>query len=254
MSLSIKHLHFGYSKDREIVHGISCEIPDRELVTVLGPNGCGKTTFVKCINRIHTPWSGQILLGGKDLSASPHSDIAKKVGYVPQVVSGSMSGTVIDYILLGRRQYLNWKLRECDLLAVMEVLDKLHIREFANRDFETLSGGQRQKVVVARALLQAPEMYIFDEPTSNLDLKNQIEIMELARGIVDQDGKTVVMVVHDLNMALHYSDRIILMSDGHIVAQGTPKEVLTPENIRAVYDIGVRLEECGYVNPFPDEH
>ena len=253
MSLSIRDLHFGYTKSHEILHGISCEIPDRELVAVLGPNGCGKTTFVKCINRIHTPWSGQILLDGKDLSASTHSDIAKKVGYVPQVVSGSMSGTVIDYILLGRRQYLNWKLRECDLLAVMEVLEQLHIREIANRDFGALSGGQRQKVVVARALLQIPEMYIFDEPTSNLDLKNQIEIMELARGIVDQNGKTVVMVVHDLNMALHYSDWIILMSDGGIVAQGEPKEVLTPQNIQAVYNIGVRLEECGYVNPFPEK-
>lgn len=254
MMLSIQDLHFGYSKDTEILHGISCNIPEGELVAVLGPNGCGKTTFVKCINRIHTPWSGKVYLGENDLCACSHSKIAKRVGYVPQAFSGTMNGTVIDFILLGRRQYLNWRLRESDLLAVMEVLEKLHIREFANRDFGALSGGQRQKVLVARALLQTPEMYIFDEPISNLDLKNQIEIMDLARGIVDQEGKTVMMVVHDLNMALHYSDRILLMRDGKIIAQGTPKNVLTPENIQKVYDVRTHMEDCGYVNPFPAEN
>ena len=253
MMLSVRDLHFGYTKDREILKGISCDIPQGRLVSVLGPNGCGKTTFVKCINRIHNPWSGTINLGSKALLSCPPSEIAKRIGYVPQVFSGAMSGTVIDFILLGRRQYLNWRLKESDLMAVMEVLDRLNIREFANRDFGALSGGQRQKVLVARALLQTPEMYIFDEPTSNLDLKNQIEIMELARGIVDQEGKSVIMVVHDLNMALHYSDHIILMHSGSIIAQGTPAEVLTSENIQTAYGVKTKLESCGYINPFINE-
>lgn len=250
MMLSIRDLHFGYTKDRDILKGLSCDIPQGQLISVLGPNGCGKTTFVKCINRIHTPRAGTIRLRDKDLQNCPHSEIAKRIGYVPQVFSGAMSGTVIDFILLGRRQYLNWRLKESDLMAVMEVLDRLNIREFANRDFSALSGGQRQKVLVARALLQTPEMYIFDEPTSNLDLKNQIEIMELARGIVNQEGKTVIMVVHDLNMALHYSDQILLLHRGSIVAQGIPSAVLTSENIQMVYDVKTKLETCGYVNPF----
>lgn len=251
--LTIRDLHFGYNKQIEILHGIDCEVKQGELVSVLGPNGCGKTTLVKCINRIHDPWSGRIQMGDKELQICSHNEIAKRIGYVPQVSSGALSGTVIDFILLGRRQYLNWRLKEEDLLAVMDVLERLNIREFANRDFGSLSGGQRQKVLVARALLQTPELYIFDEPTSNLDLKNQIEIMELARGIVDHEGKSVIMVVHDLNMALHYSDRIILMNNGTVSAQGTPEVVLTSENIQTVYGVKTRLESGGYINPFPTE-
>ena len=251
--LTIRDLHFGYNKQIEILHGIDCEVKQGELVSVLGPNGCGKTTLVKCINRIHDPWSGRIQMGDKELQICSHNEIAKRIGYVPQVSSGALSGTVIDFILLGRRQYLNWRLKEEDLLAVMDVLERLNIREFANRDFGSLSGGQRQKVLVARALLQTPELYIFDELTSNLDLKNQIEIMELARGIVDHEGKSVIMVVHDLNMALHYSDRIILMNNGTVSAQGTPEVVLTSENIQTVYGVKTRLESSGYINPFPTE-
>lgn len=253
MSLSIYNLHFGYTKDREILHGITCDIPDGKLVAVLGPNGCGKTTLVKCVNRIHTPRSGTIRLGEKDLAKCPHSEIAKQIGYVPQAFTGTMSGTVIDFILLGRRQYLNWRLKDSDLIAVMEVLNRLNIRELANQYFNALSGGQRQKALVARALLQTPDMYIFDEPTSNLDLKNQIEIMELAREIVNQEGKTVIMIVHDLNMALHYADHILLLSDGSVVAQGAPSDVLTSRNIQMVYDVKTKLEACGYVNPFSVE-
>ena len=245
--LTIRDLHFGYNKQIEILHGIDCEVKQGELVSVLGPNGCGKTTLVKCINRIHDPWSGRIQMGDKELQICSHNEIAKRIGYVPQVSSGALSGTVIDFILLGRRQSLNWRLKEEDLL------ERLNIREFANRDFGSLSGGQRQKVLVARALLQTPELYIFDEPTSNLDLKNQIEIMELARGIVDHEGKSVIMVVHDLNMALHYSDRIILMNNGTVSAQGTPEVVLTSENIQTVYGVKTRLESSGYINPFPTE-
>ena len=251
--LTIRDLHFGYNKQIEILHGIDCEVKQGELVSVLGPNGCGKTTLVKCINRIHDPWSGRIQMGDKELQICSHNEIAKRIGYVPQVSSGALSGTVIDFILLGRRQYLNWRLKEEDLLAVMDVLERLNIREFANRDFGSLSGGQRQKVLVARALLQTPELYIFDEPTSNLDLKNQIEIMELARGIVDHEGKSLIMVVHDLNMALHYSDRIILMNNCTVSAQGTPEVVLTSENIQTVYGVKTRLESSGYINPFPTE-
>ena len=251
--LTIRDLHFGYNKQIEILHGIDCEVKQGELVSVLGPNGCGKTTLVKCINRIHDPWSGRIQMGDKELQICSHNEIAKRIGYVPQVSSGALSGTVIDFILLGRRQYLNWRLKEEDLLAVMDVLERLNIREFANRDFGSLSGGQRQKVLVARALLQTPELYIFDEPTSNLDLKNQIEIMELARGIVDHEGKSAIMVGHDLNMALHYSDRIILMNNGTVSAQGTPEVVLTSENIQTVYGVKTRLESSGYINPFPTE-
>ena len=176
-------------------------------------------------------------MGDKELQICSHNEIAKRIGYVPQVSSGALSGTVIDFILLGRRQYLNWRLKEEDLLAVMDVLERLNIREFANRDFGSLSGGQRQKVLVARALLQTPELYIFDEPTSNLDLKNQIEIMQTLLELNRQEGVSVLMVLHDINLAGIYCDRLIMLKDGQVIAAGNTNECLCEENLKKLYDI-----------------
>ena len=250
MILEIDDLHFSYVKHEEILHGVSCKIETGKLTAIIGPNGCGKTTMVKCINKIHAPSAGKILFNGEDLVHCARSTIAKRIGYVPQVSSEGLGGTVIDFILLGRRQYLSWKLRAEDLRAVLDVLEKLNIAHLANKNYGELSGGQKQKVLVARALLQQPEMFLFDEPTSNLDLKNQLEIMELARGIVDHEHKTAVIVVHDLNMALHYADHVILMEAGRIVCTGIPNDVLTVSNIEKVYGVHAFVEECGYVNPF----
>lgn len=251
MILEIKDLHFGYTKGEEVLHGVTCGIQEGRLTALIGPNGCGKTTLSKCVNKLLTHSSGQVLLKGQDLRHCTRPAIARQIGYVPQISLEAMGGTVIDFILLGRRQYLNWRLREEDLQAVMDVLEQLNITHLANRGYSELSGGQKQKVLVARALLQKPELFLFDEPTSNLDLKNQLEIMELARKIVSQQGKTAVIVVHDLNMALHYADDVILMQDGRIVEQGAPEKVLSAENIRKVYGVNVVVESCGYVNPFP---
>lgn len=253
MKLDIKNLHFGYSKKAEVLHGIDCILPAGKLICIVGPNGCGKTTLIKCINRIHTPWMGQILLDGQDLTKCSPEEIARRIGYVPQVSHGTVSGTVIDFVLLGRKQYLNWRLRREDLESVFGVLRRLDILELADRDYHTLSGGQRQKVLMARALLQETPVYIFDEPTSSLDIKNQLEILELARELVNREDKTVFMALHDLNLALHYADEVVLMKDGRIAAQGTASEVLTAEHIEAVYGVRTRLESCGYINPFPAE-
>lgn len=251
MKLTVKNLCFGYSKKAEVLHGIDCGIPEGKLVCIVGPNGCGKTTLIKCVNRIHTPWAGQILLDGQDLAKCRPEDVARRIGYVPQVSHGGIGGTVIDFVLLGRRQYLNWRLRREDLESVLAALKRLDILDLADRDYHTLSGGQQQKVLMARALLQEAPVYIFDEPTSSLDIKNQLEILELARELVSRENKTVLIALHDLNLALHYADAVILMCGGRIVAQGAAAEVLTAKNIEAVYGVPTRLESCGYINPFP---
>lgn len=253
MKLIIEDLRFGYRGNTEVLHGVDCRIPEGKLVCIVGPNGCGKTTLIKCINRIHTPRSGQILLDGQDLGKIAPEKIARLIGYVPQVSQGGIGGTVIDFVLLGRRQYLNWRLRREDLESVLGVLERLDILDLADRDYHTLSGGQRQKVLMARALLQETPVYIFDEPTSSLDIKNQLEILNLARELVDRENKTVLMALHDLNLALHYADEVILMCDGRIVAQGPVKQVLTEDRIEAVYGVRTKLESCGYINPFSTE-
>lgn len=253
MKLIIEDLRFGYRGNTEVLHGVDCRIPEGKLVCIVGPNGCGKTTLIKCINRIHTPRSGQILLDGQELTKVAPEKIARLIGYVPQVSQGGIGGTVIDFVLLGRRQYLNWRLRREDLESVLGVLERLDILDLADRDYPTLSGGQRQKVLMARALLQETPVYIFDEPTSSLDIKNQLEILNLARELVDRENKTVLMALHDLNLALHYADEVILMCDGRIVAQGPVKQVLTEDRIEAVYGVRTKLESCGYINPFPIE-
>ena len=253
MKLIIEDLRFGYRGNTEVLHGVDCRIPEGKLVCIVGPNGCGKTTLIKCINRIHTPRSGQILLDGQELTKVAPEKIARLIGYVPQVSQGGIGGTVIDFVLLGRRQYLNWRLRREDLESVLGVLERLDILDLADRDYHTLSGGQRQKVLMARALLQETPVYIFDEPTSSLDIKNQLEILNLARELVDRENKTVLMALHDLNLALHYADEVILMCDGRIVAQGPVKQVLTEDRIEAVYGVRTKLESCGYINPFPIE-
>ena len=253
MKLIIDDLRFGYSGNSEVLHGIHCRVSGGKLTCIVGPNGCGKTTLIKCVNRIHKPWAGQILLDGQDLTQTTPEKIACLIGYVPQVSHGGIGGTVIDFVLLGRRQYLNWRLRREDLESVLAVLERLDILDLADREYHTLSGGQRQKVLMARALLQESPVYVFDEPTSSLDIKNQLEILNLARELVDRENKTVLMVLHDLNLALHYADEVILMCDGKIVAQGPAGQVLTEERIEEVYGVRTKLESCGYINPFPKE-
>ena len=250
MPLTVESLSFGYSPERIILNNVSLKIEDGEFLSIVGPNGCGKTTLVKCLNRIHTPAKGKISFDEMDVLRARPREIAEKIGYVPQCAGECMSGTVTDYILLGRRRFLKWKVDRRDLAAVMSAMERLEITELANRNFSELSGGQKQKVLIARAIAQEPDLFLFDEPTSSLDIKNQLEIMSLAQGIVRDLHKTVIVVVHDLNMARHYSDRVALMSEGKIVACGLPTEILTPKNIKRIYGVDVKITADRLIDPF----
>jgi len=250
MPLSAQNLSFAYTPGKLILNDVSLEIENGELVSIVGPNGSGKTTLVKCLNRIHTPEQGSVFFDELDVLRARPREIAAKIGYVPQCAGESLNVTVADFVMLGRRRFLRWRVSEKDVSAVMDAMERLEITTLASRSFSELSGGQKQKVLIARALAQEPDVFLFDEPTSSLDIKNQLEIMSLAREIACGLHKTVVMVVHDLNMASHYSDRIALMSNGRITAYGPPADILTPENIERIYGVRVAVGANGMIDPF----
>lgn len=247
MEVKFERLHFGYNRKREILHGIDLNLPSNKFIAVLGPNGCGKTTLVKQINRILRAQSGTVQIGDRQVSQLEPSELAKLIAYVPQMTSGVMNGSVMDTVMLGRRPYIQWKPTDEDLEIVAKALIRLNISHLSQRLFNQLSGGQKQTVLIARALAQVPEIYLFDEPVSFLDVKNQLEIMAIGRELVEQDGKTVIMVLHDLNMALRFADHVVIMKDGNVFAQGAPRDVITEENILAVYGTHAEIKNGEYV-------
>lgn len=247
MEVKFNQLHFGYSRRREVLHGIDLTLPANKFVAILGPNGCGKTTLVKQINRILRSHSGTVQIGEHTVSQLEPSELAKIIAYVPQMTSGVMNGSVMDTVMLGRRPYIQWKPTDNDVEIVSKALIRLNISHLSQRLFNQLSGGQKQTVLIARALAQAPDIYLFDEPVSFLDVKNQLEIMAIGRELVEKDGKTVITVLHDLNLALRFADHIVMMKEGNVFAQGTPDEVITEENILAVYGTHAQIRNGEYV-------
>lgn len=239
MGLKIKNISFGY-KAKHILKDICLDADFGNVVSIIGPNGCGKTTFIKCINKILNPKSGQVILNDKDLHLMKQGEIAKKIAYVPQMTNDFFSGTVMDLVIMGRKPYIHWNITDEDIKIVLDILDRMSIVHLADKNYTELSGGQKQKVLIARALAQDTDVYLLDEPTSFLDIKNQIEVMEIARGLADK-GKIVIIVVHDLNMAMKYSDKVLLIQNGNIISSGEPRDVLTQKNIKKVYDVDVNI-------------
>ncbi|OPY50231.1 MAG: Cobalamin import ATP-binding protein BtuD [Methanosaeta sp. PtaU1.Bin060] len=237
MKLVVKDLQFGYNS-RTILNGISLELRPKEMLGVIGPNGSGKSTLIQCIDGLLRPKTGSILLDGKDLKSISRRELARRVGYVPQTTSRSFfPSTVIDTVLMGRRPHLGWRSSNQDVKNVIQVLRLMGIEDLAMRDINELSGGQQQKVLIARALAQDPAVLLLDEPTSNLDIKHQLEVVEIIREKVMEKSISAIMAVHDLNLAAKYTDRIIMMKDGKVFVSGTPESVMTPENIRTVYGV-----------------
>lgn len=216
-----------------------------EVVGVVGPNGAGKSTLIRCIDRILTPRRGSVLLDGTDISKMTRMEIAKEMGYVPQTTTRVFPATVFDTVLMGRRPHLGWKSSEEDVDKVLEVLELLGIMEFAMRDFNEISGGQQQKVLIARALAQEADILLLDEPTSNLDIRHQLEVMDIMKGIVRNKGISAIVAIHDLNLASRYTDKLLMMNAGRIFAAGNPESVLTVENIRRAYGVEALVKSDG---------
>ncbi|MFP3945326.1 MAG: ABC transporter ATP-binding protein [Archaeoglobaceae archaeon] len=240
MKIKVSGVEFSFNGSR-ILKDMNLMVESGEVLGIVGPNGSGKTTLLRCINRILRPKKGTILIDGQELNSLGQEDIARRVGYVPQTETRTFPATVFDTVLMGRKPHMNWKPGERDLRIVSEVIKKLGLESLAMRDITELSGGQRQKVIMARALAQEPQVLLLDEPTSSLDLKHQMEVMNIAKSQTEY-GVSVVMAIHDLNLAARYSDKIIMVKDGYIhYAGGT--EILTPRNIESVYEVKVKVKK-----------
>lgn len=246
--ISVDDITFEYQKDSPILKGVGFSCESGSLVCVVGPNGCGKTTFIKCINSILKPKSGNVVIDEESIVGLKREEIAKRIAYVPQMTGESVNATVLEIVIMGQKPNLGWKLKDEDIDNALSVLRELGLENIANKNYNDLSGGQKQKVLIARAIAQNTQVYLFDEPTSFLDIKNQYEIIRLAKKMAEEN-KIVIMVVHDLNMALTYSDLVLMMSKGKVVGFDTPQKVLTKKNIYDVYDIDVDIIDERYIVP-----
>ncbi|MEW5920205.1 MAG: ABC transporter ATP-binding protein [Bacillota bacterium] len=239
MILSVDKVKFSY-KSRPVLREINFKVNRGELFSILGNNGAGKSTLLKCLNKILKPQGGTILIEKEELLALSRREVARRLGYVAQRYESARI-TVFDAVLLGRKPHIKWDVGVRDLEVVRNVLEVLGLEEFSLRYLDELSGGELQKVVIARALAQEPRVLLLDEPTSNLDLKNQFEVLRIVKKAASERNIAVVVVMHDLNLVLRFADKFLLLKNGTIFACGG-MEIMTPENIAAVYEVRVAVE------------
>jgi iron complex transport system ATP-binding protein len=242
MILDVRQLQFAYN-GQAVLDGIDFQVRAGELLAILGPNGVGKTTLLKCINTIHTPGGGTILVEDRDVLKMRPGDIATRIGYVAQK-NETARLTVFDAILMGRKPHLRWRPSQHDLQIIDAAIRHLHLGDKMLRTIDRLSGGELQKVCIARALVQEPRLLLLDEPTSALDLKNQVEIMRLIRRIVKEHGIGAVMTMHDLDKAMRYADTVLMLKNGRVESYGPTSEV-TAAMIERVYGLPVEIHHVG---------
>ena len=240
--LTINDLHFRYGKRSPLVlDGVDLTLHDGEIGVVLGKNGSGKTTLFKTILGIQKPESGSIRFDGEDLLKMKRQERARRIAYVPQSIHfGALS--VFDTVLMGRVSYFGFKAGREDEEAVWQILRDMRLEDFAARNVEQLSGGERQKIAIARALAQEPRMLVFDEPTGNLDIANEQLIVEEARRVAREKRIGILTSLHDFNQALELGDGFFFMKDGKVLHAGGA-EIVTAEVIREVFDAEVRVLE-----------
>lgn len=238
MILQVEGLEFSYNS-HPVLKEIKFSLERGQTLGLLGVNGAGKSTLLKCLNRILKPQRGVVMLGPDDLNTVSRDLIARTIGYVPQR-HGYEQLTVFDAVLLGRKPHIKWQATEHDMAVVEQVIASMRLTHLAMRPVESLSGGESQKVVIARALAQEPEVLLLDEPTSSLDLRNQMEVMALVKAAVKERNLAAVISMHDLNLAFRHLEQVLLLKDGAVHAIATPDDI-QPETIREVYGVEVVL-------------
>lgn len=240
MKIKIDNIEFAYDCV-PVLKDVTAEIDGPGFISILGPNGVGKSTLIHCINKILSPTGGTVFIDERDVRDITIKELAKEIGYVPYSANDTFPLTVVDTVLMGRHPHSRWKSLDRDLDVVYDTLDALGISDLAMRPFNELSAGQHQKVMLARGLAQEPRILLLDEPTSNLDVRHQIDVAKLLRKLSEEKHILVIMICHDINIAAKYSDRIILLNEGTIFAIGTPQEVITEGNLAAVYRVRSKI-------------
>lgn len=238
MILTVEGIQFHYP-GRPVLEEVSFTVERGQVLAILGTNGTGKTTLLKCINRILKPANGSVFIGEQPAANLSRNELAQKIGYVEQEHNGSKA-TVFNTVLLGRKPYIRWDITQKDIEIASQTLETLGMSNYGMRYLDELSSGELQKVIIARALASEPEILLMDEPTSSLDLKNQLEVLRLIHRISREQGITAVVAMHDLNLSLRFADRFILLKDKTIYAAGGT-EIITPENIESVYAVPVTI-------------
>ncbi len=223
-------LTVGYDQ-RVVIDDLDIEIPDGEVTTIIGSNGCGKSTLLRCLARLLPPRAGTVYLDGEDITQIRPRQVARTLAILPQNPIAPEGLTVADLVARGRHPHQRWYQQATadDEAAIAEAMAMTDTLELADRTLDALSGGQRQRVWIALTLAQGTDLILLDEPTTYLDLAHSVDVLDLVRRLRDDHGKTVVMVLHDLNLAARYSDSLVVMKDGAIVMSGSPSEVIGPE-------------------------
>lgn len=242
MRLELRGIKQGYGS-KVIIEDVDMTAESGEVVTILGPNGSGKSTLIKTICNIMRPMEGTITMDGADISGMDRNEFAKLVGYVPQTTVFFGHSTVYDSVLLGRRPYTDWSYSREDIRMAADAMTRLGIGTLYDRQVSQLSGGQVQRVALARTLTQDPRFYVFDEPTSALDLRNQLDTLRMMRGMVREKGVCMVVALHDLNLALRYSDKVLVLKDGRVYGFGPAEEIITERMIKDVYHVDSLIAE-----------
>ena len=240
--IEVRGLKYSYNK-YAVLDGVDLEIKEGEILGILGPNGCGKTTLLKNLNKNLSPAGGCVMLDGADLETIAKRDIAKTVAVVPQTNEIRFSFTVREIVSMGRMPFqsmMGGESRE-DAAIIDDAIEKVGLTHLADRHINTMSGGERQRVMIARALAQTPKILLMDEPTLHLDINTQLEALDLVYELSKKSNLTVAIVSHDLPMVARYCDRIAMIHDHKVMCCGTPEEILTPENMRIVFNVDAEL-------------
>ena len=242
----MQNVRLGYGH-KTVLEDVSFQVTPGEMVGLIGTNGSGKSTVIRAFSRIISPSSGKILLDGRDVRGIPRRDLARLLGVVPQMPLLPSAFTAFEIVLMGRNPHLGLFQYEGpqEMAMAWDAMERTATHALANRRVNELSGGEIQCLLIARVLTQETEAILLDEPTANLDIGRQIEILDLIKNLCREKKLTILAAIHDLNLATQYCDRLVMIHEGHIHRDGTPGEVITPENIRLVYGV----EGCIYPHP-----
>ena len=246
IKIEMQNVWLGYGH-KAVLKDITFQVRPGEMIGLIGPNGCGKTTIIRALSRIISPCSGKILLNGKAVTKIPRRDLARLLGVVPQMPLLPSAFTAFEIVLMGRNPHLDLFQYEGpkELAITWQAMEKTGTESLAGRRVSELSGGEIQCLLIARVLAQETKAILLDEPTANLDIGRQVEILDLIKNLCSENNLAVLAALHDLNLASQYCDRLILINDGRIHAEGTPAKVITSRNIKEVYG----AEGCVYVHP-----